>query len=295
MSIARACACSDSISLSSRSFDATIFASRKPAASSMLARLDRQVGEVAGVEPDAGELVALRAQLACRPRSRARRRRACRRCRRAACSCRASPRRRRETPRARRRRTSPSCARACPRTGMPNSLPASTFDVAAQPPMYAARDAASPPSMPCARRSPNSRTGVAAARPGTTRAAFVAIERLEVDEVSSARLDELRLRDRPATRTIGSCGNTSVPSGTASTSREPEVARGSRGSRGRTAAGRRCAQPREVREVVGVEAELLEDAIERGVARRRSRTRRRTAPAEGEVKTASRRPARRFQ
>ena len=42
-----------------------------------------------------------------------------------------------------------------PRTGMPYSLPASTFDVAAQPPMYAARDAHSPPSMPCARRRPS--------------------------------------------------------------------------------------------------------------------------------------------
>jgi hypothetical protein len=38
---------------------------------------------------------------------------------------------------------------------MPSSLPASTFYVALVPPMYEAREAESPPSMPCARRRPN--------------------------------------------------------------------------------------------------------------------------------------------
>ena len=60
-----------------------------------------------------------------------------------------------------------------PRTGMPNRRPARTFEVPAQPPRYADRDAVSPPSGPCARRSPNSMTGAPPAA-NTTCAAFVA-------------------------------------------------------------------------------------------------------------------------
>ena len=45
-----------------------------------------------------------------------------------------------------------------PRTGIPNRRPASTLEVALQPPRYAARDAVRPPSGPWARRSPNSMT-----------------------------------------------------------------------------------------------------------------------------------------
>ena len=108
-----------------------------------------------------------------------------------------APRRRRERRRARRRRTSPSCARGCRAPGCRSSLPASTFEVAAQPPMYAAREAASPPSMPCARRSPNSSTGSPRAA-WHTRAALVAISVWKLTRLSSARLDELRLQDRPA-------------------------------------------------------------------------------------------------
>ena len=64
---------------------------------------------------------------------------------------------------------------ACvPRTGMPNSLPASTFDVAEQPPTYEARLADKPPSIPCALRSPNSRTASPFAAK-QIRAALVAI------------------------------------------------------------------------------------------------------------------------
>ena len=63
---------------------------------------------------------------------------------------------------------------ACvPRTGIPNRRPASTFEVALQPPRYAARDAVSPPSGPCARRRPNSMT-VAPPAASTTCAALVA-------------------------------------------------------------------------------------------------------------------------
>ena len=43
-----------------------------------------------------------------------------------------------------------------PLTGMPNIFPARVFEVAAAPPIKAARDAETAPSNPCARLSPNS-------------------------------------------------------------------------------------------------------------------------------------------
>ena len=94
-----------------------------------------------------------------------------------------------------------------------------------------ARLAESPPSMPCARRRPNSSTGVARAPPGTTRAALVAISVWKLTMSSSAVSRSCACRIGPRTRSSGSCGNTSVPSGTASTSQvNRSVARGSRGS-----------------------------------------------------------------
>ncbi len=85
---------------------------------------------------------------------------------------------------------------ACvPLTGMPNSLPASTFDVAAQPPMYAARLAERPPSMPWARRSPNSSTGSPGGH-GQMRAAFVAISVWKLMMFSSGVSSNLALQNR---------------------------------------------------------------------------------------------------
>ena len=107
---------------------------------------------------------------------------------------------------------------ACvPETGMPNSLPASTLEVEAQPPTTAARLAHTPPAKPCARRRPNSATGApAAAR--HTRAAFVAMSVSKLTQLSSAVSRSWQCMMGPHTRTRGSWGNTTVPSATASTS-----------------------------------------------------------------------------
>ncbi len=94
--------------------------------------------------------------------------------------------------------------------------PANTFDVAATPPMYAARDAPSPPSSPCARRKPSSSTGAPFAA-WHTRAALVAINVWKLTSVSSAVSTSCACRIDPRMRTIGSCANTTEPSGTAST------------------------------------------------------------------------------
>ena len=76
----------------------------------------------------------------------------------------------------------------------------------------------SAPSMPWARRSPNSSTGSPRAA-STTRAALVATSVWKLMRFSSARLQQLRLEQRAASPAAsGSCGKTSVPSGTASTS-----------------------------------------------------------------------------
>jgi hypothetical protein len=104
-----------------------------------------------------------------------------------------------------------------PRTGMPNSLPASTLLVASHPPTYAARLADSPPSTPCARRRPNSSTGSPRVA-WQTRAALVAISVWKLTRFSSGVSMIWACRIGPVTRTSGSCGNTAVPSGTASTS-----------------------------------------------------------------------------
>ncbi len=111
---------------------------------------------------------------------------------------------------------------ACvPDTGMSNILPASTFDVEAQPPTTAARDAQTPPS-PCARRRPNSATGAPfAAR--HTRAAFVATSVWKFTTLSSAVSMSWHCMMGPCTRTKGSFGNTTVPSRTASTSTESRM------------------------------------------------------------------------
>ena len=106
---------------------------------------------------------------------------------------------------------------ACvPDTGMSNSLPASTFDVEAHPPTTAARLAHKPPPAPCARRRPNSATGACAAR--HTRAAFVAINVSKFTQFRSAVSMSWQSMMGPVTRTSGSCGNTTVPSSTASMS-----------------------------------------------------------------------------
>ena len=114
---------------------------------------------------------------------------------------------------------------ACvPRTGMPRSLPASTSDVAAQPPMYAARAALTAPSIPWARRSPNSSTGSPCAAM-QTRAAFVAISVWKLIRSRSGVSSSMQGTTGPDTRNSGSCGNTAVPSGTASTSTRKSSAR----------------------------------------------------------------------
>ena len=105
-----------------------------------------------------------------------------------------------------------------PDTGRPKSLPASTLEVDAQPPTTAARLAHTPPAAPCARRRPNSATGDWAAR--HTRAAFVAMSVWKFTQFKSAVSMSWQSAMGPVTRTMGSCGNTTVPSGTASTSTE---------------------------------------------------------------------------
>ena len=82
-----------------------------------------------------------------------------------------------------------------PRTGMPKSFPASVFEVAAAPPMYAARDADSAPSTPWARRSPNSMTAAAVGRQADA-GALGGDEGLEVEDGKQRALDELRLDER---------------------------------------------------------------------------------------------------
>src|SRR5467141_3734656 len=137
---------------------------------------------------------------------------------------------------------------ACvPRTGIPRSLPASTFEVAAQPPMYAARAALSAPSGPCALRNPNSRTGSpCAAR--QTRAALVAISVWKLIRLSSGDSRSMQGTIGPETRSSGSCGKTAVPSGTASMStRGSSSRRWSRNARsniGSPDSARNCARER---------------------------------------------------
>ena len=104
-----------------------------------------------------------------------------------------------------------------PRTGMPRSRPASTLEVAAQPPMYAARAADTLPSGPWARRSPNSSTGSSAAA-RQMRAALVAIKVWKLSRLRKALSSIMQGMAGPVTRSSGSCGKTTVPSGTASTS-----------------------------------------------------------------------------
>src|SRR5712671_4454786 len=109
-----------------------------------------------------------------------------------------------------------------PLTGIPNRRPAMTLEVAAHPPTHAARLAASPPSKPCARRRPNSSTGSPrAAR--TTRAALVAMRDWKLITLSSGVSMSCAWTMGPVTRTIGSSGNTTVPSGTASTSQVSRI------------------------------------------------------------------------
>ena len=95
-------------------------------------------------------------------------------------------------------------------------MPAITLDVEAQPPTTAARDAHTPPAGPWARRRPNSATGACAAR--QMRAALVAINVSNPTQLSSAVSSSWHSMMGPVTRTIGSCGNTAVPSRTASMS-----------------------------------------------------------------------------
>ena len=69
-----------------------------------------------------------------------------------------------------------ACTKLCaivPATGMPKACPAATFDVASTPATYAARDAASEASAPCACRKPKSTTDRPSAA-ATTRAALEA-------------------------------------------------------------------------------------------------------------------------
>ena len=107
---------------------------------------------------------------------------------------------------------------ACvPDTGRSNILPASTFEVDAQPPTMLARDAHRPPPAPWARRRPNSATGApCAAR--HTRAALVAMSVWKFTQLRSAASSSWHCIIGPLTRTRGSFGNTTCPSGTASIS-----------------------------------------------------------------------------
>ena len=102
---------------------------------------------------------------------------------------------------------------------MPKLRPACTFDVPRQPPMYAARAASTPDSIPCARRVPNSITGRPAAA-STTRAAFDAIIVWKLIVASSAVSTICASAIGAVTRRSGSPGKQSVPSGIARTSPE---------------------------------------------------------------------------
>ena len=183
------------IRCSSRSLLATIFSSAKPGGVEDLARLDAEVGEVAGVEADPDRLGARARAGAARPPRRGARPRACRRCRRGTRSCWAAP-----APRPRRPRSSPSNAItqlwACvPRTGSPSSRPASTLEVAAQPPTYAAREARE--AAVDALGAPQAEVDHLVAARGEHHARRLGRDqRLEVDEVEQRRLDELRLQQR---------------------------------------------------------------------------------------------------
>jgi hypothetical protein len=93
---------------------------------------------------------------------------------------------------------------ACvPRTGSPSSRPASVFEVALAPPTNAAREAERPPSIPCARRSPNSITSSPRAA-SVTRAALVAISVSKLTKFRSAVSTSWACIKGPRTRTSGS-------------------------------------------------------------------------------------------
>ncbi len=88
--------------------------------------------------------------------------------------------------------------------------PANTFEVDAHPPTTAARLAHTPPAAPCARRRPNSATGVSA--DWHTRALFVAMRVSKFTQLSSGVSMSWHSMMGPHTRTSGSLGNTGVPS-----------------------------------------------------------------------------------
>jgi hypothetical protein len=100
---------------------------------------------------------------------------------------------------------------------MPKIFPASTLLVAAHPPMKDARVADIAPSIPCARRSPNSKTSSPLAA-SQTRAALVATKVAKFSMFSNAVSTICAWSSGPFTRTSGSLAKTAVPSGIASTS-----------------------------------------------------------------------------
>ena len=98
-----------------------------------------------------------------------------------------------------------------PPTGMLKTLPASVLLVSLQPPMYAARDAESPPSMPCARLRPNSMT-VPSPAAEHTRMALVAISVWKLMVFRRRLSISCASMSLVCTRTRGSPGKTVVPS-----------------------------------------------------------------------------------
>ena len=141
-----------------------------------------------------------------------------------------------------------------------------------------ARRRTSPPSMPCARRRPNSSTGAPRAAWHHARR-LGRDQRLEVDHREQRGLDQLRLRDRPAdahdrlVREHQRCPRAPRRPCTRTAAR-----RGSRGSPAGTAA-RRSPSRRVARYARSSarEAQAAQVVERRARCRRRSRSRRRTA------------------
>ena len=111
-----------------------------------------------------------------------------------------------------------------PLTGMPYLFPASTLATLPQPPTKAARSPLMPPSGPWARRRPNSATPLPAAA-CATRAALVAMRVWKFTPLSMQVSSSWHCMRGPVTRSSGSRGKTTVPSGTASMSTSSSMPR----------------------------------------------------------------------
>jgi hypothetical protein len=95
---------------------------------------------------------------------------------------------------------------------MPVSIPARTLLVASKPPMYAYFDADTPPSGPCALRSPNSMSDFSGPTARRMRMALVAMRLGKLTRFSSVVSNSCPTASGPSTRISGILGNTTVPS-----------------------------------------------------------------------------------